>query len=98
LKLKSLLLVFANLLLAGNLIAHEDIIVIDGGAKPVILKQPLNEDAIGQNEINSSLILTELDFVKAMGATGQTDFVKEGPDGIPSILLKLLYRERWPRR
>jgi hypothetical protein len=113
-KLKSLLFVFMNLLLAGTLIAQEDIIVIPGGAtnaglleatingdttatgervnpnriyeleagsfyieqgplvvnnpdgvltirgqqggpKPVILKVPLNEVAIGQSDINSSI-------------------------------------------
>jgi hypothetical protein len=120
-KLKSLLFVMANLLLAFNLIAQEDIIVIDGGAskgglleatingdttatgernnpnriyelkadefylqhgpiivnnpdgvvtirgqqggaKPVILKQPLNEVAIGQNEITSSLTFQNIQY------------------------------------
>jgi hypothetical protein len=113
-KLKSLLFVFMNLLLAGTLIAQEDVVVIpggmenaglleatingdttatgdrvnpnriyelnansfyiqhgpiivtnpdgvltirgaQGGAKPVIIKVPLNEVAIGTSEINSSL-------------------------------------------
>jgi hypothetical protein len=120
-KLKSLLFVFVNLLLASTLVAQEDIIVIDGGlsnggllettingdttatgdrvnpnriyelkansfylqhgpiivdnpdgiitirgqqggAKPVILKQPLNEVAIGTNEINSSLTFQNIQY------------------------------------
>ncbi len=120
-KLKYILFVFVNLLLASNLIAQEDIIVIaggaskgglleatingdttatgervnpnriyelqadsiylqhrpiivdnpggvitirgqQGGAKPVILKQPLNEIAIGQNEINSSFTFQNIQY------------------------------------
>jgi hypothetical protein len=121
LKLKSLLLVFANSLLAGNVIAQEDIIVIDGGAgkgglleatingdttdtgervnpnriyelkadalylqhgpiivynpdgvltirgqeggaKPVIIKQPLDKVPVGQNEINSNLTFKNIQY------------------------------------
>ncbi len=120
-KLKSLLFVFVNLLIASTLVAQEDIIVIDGGAsnggkleatingdttatgdrvnpdriyelkansfylqhgpivvtnpggtitirgqkggaKPIILKQPLNEVAIGTNEINSSLTFQNIQY------------------------------------
>lgn len=34
----------------------------DGGAKPVILKQPLNEIAIGRNQINSSLTIQNVQY------------------------------------
>jgi hypothetical protein len=119
--LKTLLFVSANLLVAGNLLAQEDIIVIDGGAangglleatingdttadgarvnpnriyelkagafylqhgpiivddstgtitirgqkggpKPVILKQPVNEINIGQNEIKGSFTFQNIQY------------------------------------
>jgi len=120
-KLKSLLFLFANLLIAGSLIAQEDVVVIEGGLengglleatingdttatgervnpnriyeleagsfyiehgpiivdnpdgtitirgqmggpKPVIIKQPVNEVAIGQSDINSSFTLLNVQY------------------------------------